>query len=102
MMSPRDKLVSHLSTPAVVLDPKTDVAELLRLSQSLGIHHFPLVDAAGLGQLVALRAHVRLASFNRPKPRLAALLYCKVTTPKRRSCPVAIESLTARRYRECQ
>jgi len=53
MMNPRDKLVSHLmSTPAVVLDPKTDVAELLRLSQSLGIHHFPLVDAAGLFGLV--------------------------------------------------
>ena len=52
-MNARDESVSHLmSTPIVVLDPKTDVGEMLRLSQSLGIHHFPLVDSAGLFGLV--------------------------------------------------
>jgi len=48
-MNPEYELVSHLmSTPIVALDPKADVGELLRLSQSLGIHHFPLIDTAGL------------------------------------------------------
>jgi len=48
-MNPEYELVSHLmSTPIVALDPKADVGELLRLSQSLSIHHFPLIDAAGL------------------------------------------------------
>src|SRR5438132_549354 len=48
-MNPEEELVSHLmSTPVVALDPQTNVGELLRLSQSLRIHHFPLVDQAGL------------------------------------------------------
>ncbi|HEY0466392.1 MAG TPA: CBS domain-containing protein [Polyangiaceae bacterium] len=52
-MSPEYELVSHLmSTPIVALDPKADVGALLRLSESLSIHHFPLVDAAGLFGIV--------------------------------------------------
>lgn len=52
-MNPEDELVSHLmSTPIVALDPKTDVGELLRLSERFSIHHFPLVDEAGLFGLV--------------------------------------------------
>ena len=52
-MKPRDELVSHLmSTPVVALDPKTNVGEMLRLSESLRIHHFPLVDSAGLFGIV--------------------------------------------------
>ena len=52
-MNPEDELVSHLmSTPIVAVDPMTDVGELLRLSESLGIHHFPLIDAAGLFGIV--------------------------------------------------
>ncbi|MEI9941917.1 MAG: CBS domain-containing protein [Pseudomonadota bacterium] len=48
-MNAEDELVSHLmSTPVVALDPKTDVGHLLRLSENLSIHHFPLVDQAGL------------------------------------------------------
>jgi CBS domain-containing protein len=53
MMNARDELVSHLmSTPVVSVDPKTHVEEVLRLSESLGIHHFPLVDIAGLFGIV--------------------------------------------------
>ena len=52
-MDPEYECVSHLmSTPVVTLDPRTEVAELLRLSASLSIHHFPLVDAAGLFGIV--------------------------------------------------
>ncbi len=48
-MNAQYELVLHLmSTPVVALDPKTHVGELLRLSHSLSIHHFPLVDAACL------------------------------------------------------
>jgi len=48
-MDPQYEVVSHLmSTPIVALDPKTGVGEMLRLSESLSIHHFPLVDDAGL------------------------------------------------------
>lgn len=49
MANARDELVSHLmSTPVVSLDPSAEVASLLELSETLGIHHFPLVGAAGL------------------------------------------------------
>jgi CBS domain-containing protein len=52
-MNPEDESVLHLmSTPVVALDPNTAVGEMLRLSESLDIHHFPLVDAAGLFGLV--------------------------------------------------
>ncbi|HEX2674798.1 MAG TPA: CBS domain-containing protein [Polyangiaceae bacterium] len=48
-MNAEDELVLHLmSTPVVALNPNTEVGELLRLSRSLSIHHFPLVDDAGL------------------------------------------------------
>lgn len=48
-MNPEDAPVLHLmSTPVVALDPTTEVGELRRLSEALGIHHFPLVDAEGL------------------------------------------------------
>ncbi|HEY0465465.1 MAG TPA: CBS domain-containing protein [Polyangiaceae bacterium] len=48
-MTTDDELVSHLmSTPIVTLDPKADVGELLQLSESLNIHHFPLFDEDGL------------------------------------------------------
>ena len=53
MSNRKDEPVSHLmSTPVVSLDPSTDVRELLRLSESLGIHHFPLIDGTGLFGLV--------------------------------------------------
>jgi len=49
----KDELVLHsMSTPVVALDPNTEVAEVLRTSERLGIHHFPLIDAAGLFGLV--------------------------------------------------
>jgi CBS domain-containing protein len=52
-MSYQYELVMHLmSTPVVTLEPTTEVSELLRLSESLDIHHFPLVDASGLVGLV--------------------------------------------------
>jgi CBS domain-containing protein len=52
-MNPEDELVSHLmSTPIVAIDPTTDVRQLLQLSESLGIHHFPLIDADGLFGIV--------------------------------------------------
>ena len=48
-MNPRDELVLHLmSTPIVALHPSTDVGTLLELSETLSIHHFPLIDEAGL------------------------------------------------------
>ncbi|HYP76753.1 MAG TPA: CBS domain-containing protein [Polyangiaceae bacterium] len=48
-MTTEYELVSHLmSTPVVALDPKADVGELLQLSRSLSIHHFPLVNEDGL------------------------------------------------------
>lgn len=48
-MDTNDELVSHLmSTPIVALHPSADVGELLRVSASLNIHHFPLVDEDGL------------------------------------------------------
>ncbi len=48
-MNREDELVSHLmSTPIVALNPRVEVGELLRLSQSLNIHHFPLVNDDGL------------------------------------------------------
>jgi CBS domain-containing protein len=53
MTKARDELVSHLmSTPVVSLNPETQVGRLWELSEALGIHHFPLVDAAGLFGLV--------------------------------------------------
>ncbi len=52
-MNPQYEPVCYLmSTPAVTLDPDSNVGELLRLSESLSIHHFPLVDASGLFGLV--------------------------------------------------
>ncbi|HET7539180.1 MAG TPA: CBS domain-containing protein [Polyangiaceae bacterium] len=52
-MNPKYEPVAYLmSTPAVTLDPSTHVGELLQLAESLGIHHFPLVDASGLLGLV--------------------------------------------------
>jgi len=48
-MSPEDESVLHLmSTPIVVLDPNTNVGEMLRVSERLSIHHFPLVNERGL------------------------------------------------------
>ncbi|HEY3252313.1 MAG TPA: CBS domain-containing protein [Polyangiaceae bacterium] len=41
-----------MSTPVVALDPRTNVGEMLRLSEALSIHHFPLVDSAGLFGIV--------------------------------------------------
>ena len=53
MKKPRDERVSYLmSTPVVSLDPKTTVGELLQTAERLSIHHFPLVDGAGLFGLV--------------------------------------------------
>jgi len=52
-MNPKYEPISHwMSTPVVTLDPNTRVDELLQLAESLGIHHFPLVDASGLLGLV--------------------------------------------------
>jgi CBS domain-containing protein len=52
-MNPEYEPVLHLmSTPVVALDPRAEVAELLRLSERLSIHHFPLVDDSGLVGLV--------------------------------------------------
>lgn len=52
-MKPENEPVLHLmSTPVVALDPDADVGELLRLSERLSIHHFPLVDDSGLTGLV--------------------------------------------------
>ena len=52
-MNPEYEPVSHLmSTPIVAIDPSTEVGEMLRLSESLSIHHFPLVDESGLFGLV--------------------------------------------------
>jgi CBS domain-containing protein len=52
-MNPKYEPISHwMSTPAVTLDPSCNVGELLALAESLGIHHFPLVDTSGLLGLV--------------------------------------------------
>ncbi|HYQ00676.1 MAG TPA: CBS domain-containing protein [Polyangiaceae bacterium] len=52
MKAEYESVLHFMSTPVVALDPKADVAELLRLSQRLSIHHFPLVDESGLVGLV--------------------------------------------------
>ena len=52
-MSPSDESVSQLmSTPVVTVVPSLPVGELLRLAESLEIHHFPIVDDTGLYGLV--------------------------------------------------
>ena len=74
-MNSSDELVLHLmSTPVVALDPKTAVGELLGLSESLGIHHFPLVNEAGLFgvvctcDLVGARPEQAVSLFARRSP----------------------------------
>jgi transcriptional regulator len=52
-MNPKDELVYHfMSTPVVALPPTADVRTLLRLSERLSIHHFPLIDVRGLRGVV--------------------------------------------------
>jgi len=52
MSDSEESVYQLMSTPIVSIDPRTHVGEAMALSETLGIHHFPLVGAEGLFGMV--------------------------------------------------